>query len=53
MNALKLLFLLSFVILSSENELKENDHTRNRRAAGNNVVEMDEIARSAMPSMPG
>ncbi|CAG2227679.1 unnamed protein product [Mytilus edulis] len=46
MNALKLLLLLLFVVLSSGNKIKENDHTRNHRAAGDNVAEMDEIARS-------
>ena len=46
MNALKLLLLLLSVVLSSGNKLKENYHTRNHRAAGDNVAEMDEIARS-------
>lgn len=46
MEALKFVFLLSFILLVSGIELKKDDHARHRRAAGDNVAEMDEIARS-------
>ncbi|XP_076108692.1 uncharacterized protein LOC143076722 [Mytilus galloprovincialis] len=46
MKALKLVFLLSFILLVSGIELNKDEHSRHRRAAGDNVAEMDEIERS-------
>lgn len=46
MKALTFVFLLSFILLVSGIELKKDNHERHRRAAVDNVAEMDEISRS-------